>query len=151
MNPSCTWTASHRQRTIMKRLFSVSICFFGFALFALAQPPSPTQASSPALSSSVAAAPSGTASPATDLADKIQQQIEKKFGGGHGIAIDTDELDRHEHGDIPGEVFPIVGISMLAVFGAPVLMIAVLGFVAISKNRRLHRTIQMMVEKGQPV
>jgi hypothetical protein len=135
----------------MKRLLSVSISIAALATVAFAQTPGATEASSPGTGPSVVASPSVTASPATDLADKIQQRIEKKFGGRHGVVIDADELDRHEHGDIPGEVFPIVGISMLAVFGAPVLMIAVLGYVALSKNRRLHRTIQMMVEKGQPV
>ncbi|HET9418122.1 MAG TPA: DUF6249 domain-containing protein [Chthoniobacterales bacterium] len=135
----------------MKTLLSVSIGIAALATVVFAQPPATPQPGSPALSPSVAASPSVTASPASDLAEKIQRRIEEKFGGRHGVMIDTDELDRHDHEDVPGEVFPIVGISMLAVFGAPVLMIAVLGYVAISKNRRLHRTIQMMVEKGQPV
>jgi hypothetical protein len=40
---------------------------------------------------------------------------------------------------------------MFSVFGAPVLIVAVIMYFGFSKNRMMHRTIRMMVEKGQPV
>jgi len=135
----------------MKKLLSVSITTAALATVAFAQSPSATEASSPAISASVPASPSVTASPASDLADKIQHRIEKKFEGGHGAIIDTGELDRHDHGDIPREVVPIVAISLLAVFGAPVVIVALAGMFVFSASRQRHRTIRMMVEKGQSV
>ena len=136
----------------MKRLLSVcSIAALATAM--LAQTPSPTEPSSPspATTASVTLAPSVTPSPRSDLAEKIQQRIEQKFGGGHGIVIDTNDMDRREHEDIPREVVPLVAISMLAVFGAPVLIVALAGMFVFSATRQRHRTIRMMVEKGQPV
>jgi Domain of unknown function (DUF6249) len=134
----------------MKRLLSVcSIAALATAVFA--QTPSPTEPSSPTPTASVTAAPGVTASPTSDLAEKIQQRIEQKFGGHHGIIIDTDDLDRGKHGDIPEQVFPIVAICMLAVFGAPVVIVALAGMFVFSATRQRHRTIRMMVEKGQPV
>jgi len=46
---------------------------------------------------------------------------------------------------------PIVGIVFVTLFGAPVLIVAVIMYFGFSKNRMMHRTIRLMVEKGQPV
>src|SRR5438128_11293270 len=48
-------------------------------------------------------------------------------------------------------VIPLVGIVFLTIFGAPILIVAVIMYFGFSKNRMMHRTIQLMVEKGQPV
>ena len=48
-------------------------------------------------------------------------------------------------------VIPLVGIVFLTIFGAPVLIVAVIMYFGFSKNRMMHRTVRMMVEKGQPV
>lgn len=48
-------------------------------------------------------------------------------------------------------VLPIVGIVFLTLFGAPVLIVAVIMYFGFSKNRMMHRTVRMMVEKGQEV
>jgi len=48
-------------------------------------------------------------------------------------------------------VLPIVGIVFLTLFGAPVLIVAVIMYFGFSKNRMMHRTVRLMVEKGQPV
>jgi hypothetical protein len=40
---------------------------------------------------------------------------------------------------------------MLAVFGSPVLIVAVILYFGFSRNRMMHKTVRMMVEKGQPV
>jgi hypothetical protein len=139
----------------MKTLFIACICSVALTLVAFGQNPTATQATSPAPATSMAPAPAATAASANDLADKIQQRIEKKFKKGAHIRVETDSdatPDRHEEsGDIPPQVIPIVAISVLAVFGAPVLIVAVIMYFGFSKNRMMHRTIRMMVEKGQPV
>src|SRR5262249_18822462 len=53
--------------------------------------------------------------------------------------------------DIPEFVIPIVAITMLTIFGAPVLIVALIMYFGFSKNRALHRTVRMMAEKGQPI
>jgi Domain of unknown function (DUF6249) len=65
---------------------------------------------------------------------------------------DTGDADLSDLGDL-GErmAVPIVGIVFLTLFGAPVLVVAVIMYFGFSKNRMMHRTIRLMVEKGQPV
>ena len=48
-------------------------------------------------------------------------------------------------------VLPIAIISVLAVFGFPAAIVAVIMFSSWARTRSLHRTVRMMVEKGQPV
>jgi len=125
------------------------ICSVVLAVTAMAQPapPPPSSPSSPAASTTA------SASPAQDLADRIHQRIEKKLKGHHGIAIDGDEADlkRIKSDDIPEFVIPIVAITMLTIFGAPVLIVAVILYFGFSKSRMQHRTIRMLAEKGQPI
>jgi hypothetical protein len=133
----------------MKTSFIVCICSIALAIVAFGQSPS-TQGSSPAPAASIA--PTASVSPAGDLADKIHQRIEKKFRGHHGIVIgDHDGDEDLKSGDIPELVVPIVAITMLTVFGAPVLIVGVIMLINYFKARSLHRTVQTMVEKGQPV
>lgn len=126
------------------------ICSVVLAITAMAQPaPPPPPAPAASASASV------SVSPAQDLADKIHQRIEKKLKGHHGIVIDGDkdeDVDLKGIGDL-GErmAIPIVGIVFMSIFGAPVLIIAVILYFGFSKNRMMHRTIRMMAEKGQPI
>jgi len=46
---------------------------------------------------------------------------------------------------------PIVAIVFMSIFGAPVLIVMVIGIFALIGNRMRQRTIRMMVEKGQQV
>ena len=129
----------------------------------LAQVPTDTPISSPtaatslsALTSTATPVPSASASSASsDLADRIHQKLEKKLRGKHGIIIDGGNHDAtdHEksHDDIPEFVIPIVAITMLTIFGAPVLIVGLIMYFSFSRSRALHRTVRMMVEKGQPV
>jgi hypothetical protein len=127
------------------------LCIAAGMLIIFAQTPSVAQTASPAPTATIAPTATVSASPSGDLADKIHQRFEKKFGRHHGITIDTDDFDRGDHGDIPPQVIPIVVISLLAVFGTPVLIVALAGMFIFSASRQRHRTIRMMVEKGQPV
>ena len=48
-------------------------------------------------------------------------------------------------------IIPLVGIVFLSIFGAPVLIVIVIGGIALLVSRSRQRTIRMLVEKGQPV
>jgi len=127
------------------------ICSVVLAVTAMAQPAPPSPPPSPAASASMTA----SASPAQDLADRIHQRIEKKLKGHHGIVIDGDkdeDVDLRKVRDL-GEDFaiPIVAIVFMSIFGAPVLIVAVIMYFGFSRNRMMHRTIRMMAEKGQPI
>jgi len=129
------------------------VCSIVLAVAALAQPPpSPPPAPSPALAASATA----SVSPGSNLADKLHQKLDKKLHGRHGIVIDGG--NGHEDGEDArawdlGEkmAVPIVAIVFLTIFGAPVMIVAVIMYFGFSRNRMMHRTIRIMAEKGQPI
>jgi hypothetical protein len=82
--------------------------------------------------------------------------MERKHKKHFNLTIDGNDGEEsghisHSGEDIPEAVIPLVGIIMLIVFGAPVLIVAVIMYFGFSKNRMMHKTIRMMVEKGQEV
>jgi Domain of unknown function (DUF6249) len=144
----------------MKTLFLTSFGSLLLAWSAFSQSPTPAAVASP--SPTVAALPS--VSPATspaernDLADKLHKRLDHRMKqkGLHFSIGDDDEItgprDHHSGGnDVPEAVIPLVAIIFMAVFGAPVLIVAVIMYFGFSRNRMMHKTIRMMVEKGQPV
>src|SRR6266576_21138 len=142
----------------MKTLFIGWACSVALAPGAFAQSPSVPPAVSPAQPAPVAsAAPTATTPPSSDLGDQIRRRFDKKFKKGVHFRVESDkdavedkDIDSHG-GDIPSQVIPIVVVTMLAVFGAPVLIVAVIMYFGFSKTRALHRTVCLMVEKGQEV
>ena len=155
----------------MNRLFLLYICSTALAGSSFAQVPTETPIASPTAPTAATAAtavtslavPASTATPApkatassasSDLADRIHRKLEKKLGRKHGIVIDGGDEDSDHEGhseDIPAMVIPLVGIVFMTIFGAPVLIVMVIGIVALIGSRMRQRTIRMMVEKGQPV
>jgi hypothetical protein len=154
----------------MNKLFLLCICATALAGSLLAQAPTETPIASPTATTAATAAtaatsiaqPASTATPApratsgsgsSDLADRIHRKLEKKLGGKHGIIIDADGKD--EDADLEQMrnliAIPIVAIVFMSIFGAPVLIVMVIGIFALIGNRMRQRTIRMMVEKGQPV
>ena len=131
LNPNRALNASYEQSTSMKKLVLLCICSTALTISVFAQAPTASPIASPA-----AAIPTATtaaiASP-SDLADRIHQKLEKKLRGGkHGIITggDHDELDLDDgksHEDIPAMVIPLVGIVFLTIFGAPVLIVMMIG------------------------
>ena len=149
----------------MKVLILGSAASLALALAVYAQTPAPTPetpTASPTLTITPAAsaspAISATVSPANQFADQIKQRVERKFKHGKfALTIDDDDKanvaansDDRDH-DIPKTVLPIAIISIICVFGFPVAIVAVIMFSTWAKNRSLHRTVRMMVEKGQPI
>jgi hypothetical protein len=159
----------------MKKLFLLCMCLLGLYGTLFPQAPTETPIASPTVPTAATAATAATslatpastaapvstatpapkataASPSSDLADRIHRKLEKKLGGKHGIVIDTDDGDHVGHSDdIPAMVIPLVGIVFLSIFGAPVLIVIVIGAIALLVSRSRQRTIRMLVEKGQPV
>jgi Domain of unknown function (DUF6249) len=133
----------------MKSL-TLCVCSTVLALTALAQqppaPPAPGGSPTATASASVGTSPGS-------LADKIHQRIDKKLKGHHGIVIDGNDSDlgNIKSEDLPEFVIPIVAITMLTIFGAPVLIVAFIMYFGFSKSRMQHRTIRMLAEKGQPI
>jgi hypothetical protein len=142
----------------MKTLLLTCLGSLLLAGSAFSQTPTPETATTP--TSPVTATPS--VSPATsatskgDLADKIHRRIEQRMKQkGLSFSIgDGDEVQGpsvHSGSDVPEAVIPLVAIIFMTVFGAPVLIVAVIMYFGFSRNRMMHKTIRMMVEKGQPV
>jgi Domain of unknown function (DUF6249) len=134
----------------MNRFIIIYVCSLALALSSFAQTPTV----SPIVSMPAATA---TISASSTPASKIEQSIRKKHKKHFGFTIDDHDkdLDSLTHGrsqdDIPGIVVPIVAITLLTVFGAPVLIVGLILYFSFSRSRALHRTVRMMVEKGQPV
>ena len=105
--------------------------------------PTPMGAMSPAATLAPAAAVSPSRDTNDDLQRRIEEKIRKKFKG----SVDKDAVER----DVPWIAIPIVTIVFLAIFGTPILIVAVILYFSFSRTRALHRTVRLMVEKGQPV
>jgi Domain of unknown function (DUF6249) len=150
----------------MKAFVLGSAASFGLALTIYAQIPaatpeaptaSPTLPATATPALSVSPAISASPSAANQFADKIKERVDRKFKHkGFGITVDGSDgeehdIDHHHEDDVPAWVAPVAIISVLAVFGFPVAIVAVIMFSTWAKTRSLHRTVRMMVEKGQPV
>jgi hypothetical protein len=141
-------------------------CFLLFAFTAFGQMPSPTApvgvsataaTATPALTATqpAAASPSATvtptasASPSPSADDEIDNAIEKKIRKHFNF-----NFDRHNSTDDDDSAWialPIVFIVFLTIFGTPVMIVAVIMYFSFSRSRAMHKTVRMMVEKGQPV
>jgi Domain of unknown function (DUF6249) len=156
--------------TIMKIRLLCCIGSFVLAMGATAQTPTPespeaspslTATISPASTTMVSPTPMAAASPTATLAapasvsaargtsDDLQKRIEKKVRKHLNVSVDDDAVGHDS--DVPWLVIPIVTIVFLTIFGTPILIVAVILYFSFSKTRALHRTVRMMVEKGQPV
>jgi hypothetical protein len=146
----------------MKTAFIICLGSVALALSAFAQNPAapPPQASppvpppaaatsvSPTASASNVPAASPTASVARASDDDFDAAIEKKLKKHFNLTFDRNKSDKD---DMPWIAIPIVLIVFLAIFGTPVMIVATIMYFSFSKSRALHRTVRMMVEKGQPV
>lgn len=133
----------------MNKFIIIPLCSLVLATGAFAQ--TPTEAPT-ATTPAPTAAISATSTPAS----KIEQSIRKRHKKHFGVTIgdkDLDELNRldSKNSDIPEFVIPIVAITLLTVFGAPVLIVGLIMYFSFSRSRALQKTVRMMVEKGQPV
>jgi Domain of unknown function (DUF6249) len=143
----------------MKTLLITCICSIALAIGAWAQSPDASAAASvagPSTGASASVSPAVSPTASSDLADKIHRRIDQKLKhkGMHFTIGDQDGDTAKEsgsHNDVPEAVIPLVAIVFMTIFGAPVLIVAVIMYFGFSRNRMMHKTVRMMVEKGQPV
>ncbi len=135
----------------MKKLILLCICSMALAISAFAQAPTASPIASPPEATATPGA-SASVSP-SDLANKIHQKLQKKLHGHHGITIDAGDQDNDADVRKMRDfvAIPIVAIVFLSIFGAPVLIVILIGMFALSISRSRQRTIRMLVEKGQPI
>ncbi|MGI8957622.1 MAG: DUF6249 domain-containing protein [Chthoniobacterales bacterium] len=102
----------------------------------------------PTMAPVVATSPTVAPSASPDTEEEFDKAIEKKIrkhlqvdfnGGGHSGE------------DVPWIAIPIVFIVFLTIFGLPVAVVGIILYFSFSKSRAMHKTVRMMVEKGQPV
>jgi Domain of unknown function (DUF6249) len=157
LNLNWAVSASYDQSINMKKLILLCICSIALAAGLFAQAPTASPIASPpaaTVTPTTTGTPTTTASVSpSDLADRIHQKLEKKLRGHHGITIDTGDKD--EDADLRKMrdfiAIPIVAIIFLSIFGAPVLIVIMIGMFTLLVSRMRQRTIRMMVEKGQPI
>jgi Flp pilus assembly protein TadB len=136
----------------MSKFIIIYICSLALAAGSFAQTPTVSPlASTPAATTTI----SPTSTPASKIEQSIRKKQRKHFGftiGDHDKDLDAlDRLGDEKSGDLPEFVIPIVAITMLTVFGAPVLIVGLIMYFSFSRSRALQKTVRMMVEKGQPV
>ena len=120
----------------------------------------------PAATAAVPAAVPTSPTPSTD--EDLENRINRKAKRGVHITFgDDDDKSRRDrrrdrdndsinvgHSDFEEGALmaiPIVGIIFATLFGAPIAIVGVIMFFSYIKARSLHKTVRMMVEKGQPV
>ena len=157
----------------MKFKLILSFCSLALAITALGQSPTPppdnpalaapqSTAAAPPTVAPLAASPVGTVAPAIAATpavapsaapgndDDFDKMIERKINRHFKIDIDGDHFGSHDS-DVPWIAVPIVFIVFFAIVAVPVLLVGTILFFANSRNRAMHKTVRMMVEKGQPV
>ncbi|CAN5471581.1 hypothetical protein BH18VER2_BH18VER2_14680 [soil metagenome] len=99
----------------------------------------------PAATLTPTVAPSASPDTEEDFDKAIERKIRKHFkvnmDGGHSNSGDGMEW----------VAIPIVLIIFLTIFGLPVAIVGTILYFSFSKSRAMHKTVRMMVEKGQPV
>ncbi|MCA1659439.1 MAG: DUF6249 domain-containing protein, partial [Verrucomicrobiaceae bacterium] len=84
---------------------------------------------------------------------KVRKSLQTHIGGRDSDRdIDPNpDIDHDFDGSGALMAIPIVGIIFGTFFMTPVLIVAAIMFFTYLKQRSLHRTVRVMVEKGQPV
>jgi hypothetical protein len=107
----------------------------------------------PAITPIPVAAPLASIAPSasrdTDTDEDIDNAIEKKIRKHFNLSFDHNKDGADS--DSSWIALPIVFIVFLAIFGTPVMIVAVILYFSFSRSRAMHKTVRMMVEKGQPV
>jgi hypothetical protein len=117
------------------------------------EPSAPSAIVAPSVAPATSVTPvvvvSPSATPDSDSDEDFDSKIEKKIKKHLNFTIDGDHHSADD--DVPWIALPIVFIVFLAIFGTPIMIVALIMYFSFSKSRAMHRTVRMMVEKGQPV
>jgi hypothetical protein len=107
--------------------------------------PTTTVALAPSATLTPTIAPSASPDTDEDFDSAIEKKIRKHF------KFDIDGNHSGHDSDVPWIAVPIVLIVFLTIFGLPVAVVGIILYFSFSKSRAMHKTVRMMVEKGQPV
>ena len=149
----------------MKLILITCFSSIALSLAALGQTPSPTATASPSATASptptvalatAAAAPAVSVSPAADAGDELETAIKNKVHRHLGVTVGghahkTINFDGDDNVGAAWMAVPIVGVIFTTLFGAPVMIVAIIMFFSYLKSRSLHRTVKAMVDAGQVV
>ncbi len=114
--------------------------------------PDTSAAASPVASvTSATVAPAAAPSASPDSDEDFDKAIEKKIRKHFSIDLDGGHSGGHSGDDVPWIAIPLVLIVFLTIFGLPVAIVGLIMYFSFSKSRAMHKTVRMMVEKGQPV
>ena len=115
------------------------------------EPSAPAAIVAPSVAPATSVTPvfSPSATPDSDSDEDFDSKIEKKLRKHFNFTFDDDHHSASD--DVPWIALPIVLIVFLAIFGTPIMIVALIMYFSFSKSRAMHRTVRMMVEKGQPV
>src|SRR5438132_5091082 len=128
----------------MNRFILIYTCSLAVAISSFAQAPTASPlTNTPAATTAI--------SPTSTPQSKVEQSVRKKQKKHFNFTIDDHDTDFEKSKDIPAMVIPLVGIVFLTIFGMPVAIVGLIMYFGFSKSRALHKTVRMMVEKGQPV
>lgn len=94
--------------------------------------------------------PTATPSASPDTEDEFDKAIERKINRLLNVSFDGDHQGSGEDGGL-WWIPIVVLISCLAVFGTPIAIVGLILYFSFSRSRAMHKTVRMMVEKGQPV
>lgn len=110
-----------------------------------------TPPTSATLAPSVTVTPAVAPSASPDSDEDFDKAIEKKIRKHFSVDLDGGHFGNHSGDDVPWIAIPIVLIVFLTIFGLPVAIVGLIMYFSFSKSRAMHKTVRMMVEKGQPV
>jgi hypothetical protein len=91
-----------------------------------------------------------TPTPPIDNDDDFDRAIEKKINKHFKFDLNGRHHSSDED-DMAWIAIPIVFIVFLTIFGLPVAIVGIILYFSFSRSRAMHKTVRMMVEKGQPV
>jgi len=150
------------------KLFTYLSAVVLLACTAVGQSPTPPTTAMPAVSTTptaadntpaiaATAAPAATVAPTVaptaspDSEEEFDNAIEQKIRKHFKLDLDGDHFGNHSADDVGWIAIPIVLIVFLTIFGLPVAIVGTILYFSFSKSRAMHKTVRMMVEKGQPV
>lgn len=141
----------------MKTALLISLCLTGLVWTARSQTPvaAPSVSASPSAVATATISPvasiAPTVSPSATADEDIDSAIERKIRKHFNVSFDSDHHKGRDDSDTTWIAVPIVFIIFIAIFGTPVAIVGLIMYFSFSKSRAMHRTVRMLVEKGQPV
>lgn len=111
----------------------------------------PTASLAPAATVAPAAtlAPTVAPSASPDTEEDFDKAIERKIRKHFSVNMDGDHPNSAT--GMEWVAIPIVLIVFLTIFGLPVAIVGTILYFSFSRSRAMHKTVRLMVEKGQPV